>query len=167
VKHPVVHFEIWGPDREAIQSFYDKAFDWNLRVMQPGDYGMTQIDAEGGINGGVMGAHEQGPQSGLTIYIATNDIDAHLQRLEGAGAKTLMPKTVIPDMVTFAQFADPWGNVVGLVEWEMPKAAKKKGAKKKAGKKKVAKAEKKPAKKKAAKKRNIPAPKKRASKKGK
>ena len=27
-----------------------------------------------------------------------------------------MPRTVIPNVVTFANFADPQGNVVGLVE---------------------------------------------------
>jgi predicted enzyme related to lactoylglutathione lyase len=30
-----------------------------------------------------------------------------------------VPVTVIPDMVTFAQFADPEGNVVGIVKNEM------------------------------------------------
>lgn len=32
------------------------------------------------------------------------------------GGKTVVPVTEIPDMVTFAQFADPEGNVVGLVK---------------------------------------------------
>jgi predicted enzyme related to lactoylglutathione lyase len=31
------------------------------------------------------------------------------------GGKTIVPKTEIPNVVTFAQFADIEGNVVGLV----------------------------------------------------
>jgi predicted enzyme related to lactoylglutathione lyase len=30
------------------------------------------------------------------------------------GGKTVIPVTEMPDVVTFAQFADPDGNVVGL-----------------------------------------------------
>src|SRR5574341_770127 len=38
----------------------------------------------------------------------------------GKGGKTIVPVTEIPGMVTFAQFADPEGNVVGIVKNELP-----------------------------------------------
>jgi hypothetical protein len=44
------------------------------------------------------------------------DPQAYLDRIERVGGKTIVPVTEIPDMVTFAQFADPEGNVVGLVK---------------------------------------------------
>jgi predicted enzyme related to lactoylglutathione lyase len=38
------------------------------------------------------------------------------------GGKVIMERTVLPGMVTMAQFEDPAGNVIGLVETEMPHA---------------------------------------------
>ena len=36
--------------------------------------------------------------------------------LNQMGGKTVMPTTEIPNMVTFAMFSDPDGNIVGLVK---------------------------------------------------
>ena len=44
------------------------------------------------------------------------DIQALLDQAEKLGAKTVVPVTEIPDMVTFAQFTDPFGNLIGLVK---------------------------------------------------
>ncbi len=44
------------------------------------------------------------------------NIENYLSKIESMGGKTIVPKTVIPEMVTFALFADPEGNVVGIVE---------------------------------------------------
>jgi predicted enzyme related to lactoylglutathione lyase len=45
-----------------------------------------------------------------------------LRKAERLGGKTVMPPTEIPNMVTFAMFADPDGNVIGLVKAEPPHA---------------------------------------------
>jgi len=39
---------------------------------------------------------------------------AALERIEAAGGTTVVPETEIPNMVTFAMFQDPQGNLVGL-----------------------------------------------------
>jgi hypothetical protein len=41
------------------------------------------------------------------FYIQVDDPQAYLDRIEQAGGKTVVPVTVIPGLVTFAQFADP------------------------------------------------------------
>jgi uncharacterized protein len=164
--HPVVHFEVWGKDGNAIQSFYKKAFKWPMNVSQEmGGYGMTQIAAGRGIEGGVFASDPKQPMApnGLTFYIETDDINKHLKAIEKAGGKLVVPRMEIPGVVTFAQFSDPAGNIVGLVEAARPGAAqaqaaqaapeKKAGKKAKAAPKKAAKkvaAPKKPAKKAAA-----------------
>jgi len=51
----------------------------------------------------------------VTFYIQVPDINQHLGTIEQAGGRTVLPHTET-DMVTFALFADPEGNVVGLVE---------------------------------------------------
>jgi hypothetical protein len=124
--HPVVHFEIWGQDGKAIQDFYKKTFGWKMNVMKEmGGYGMTQIAAGKGIEGGVFASdpNQPMPPNGLTFYIETESINAHVKKIEKAGGKVIVPRMEIPGVVTFAQFQDPSGNVVGLVEAARPGAA--------------------------------------------
>lgn len=132
----VVHFEIWGPNGGELQSFYSSLFGWNINANNPMNYGLTDTQGgEGGINGGIMGAQENGPPSGVTVYIEVPSIDEHLEQIEQNGGKVLMPRTEIPNMVTMAMFQDPAGNMVGLVEaMESAEAAP---AQKKAQRKKV------------------------------
>src|SRR5262245_22597277 len=120
--HPVVHFEVWGKDGKGIQGFYKKAFDWKMNVVPEMGYGLTEIKAGKGIEGGIFGSQPGQPASGVTVYIETESIDPHLKKIEKAGGKVIVPRTVLPGMVTFAQFADPAGNVVGLIESERPAA---------------------------------------------
>ena len=44
------------------------------------------------------------------------------------GATTVMPVTEIPDMVVYASFTDPWGNVVGLMRHDATGSAVSAGA---------------------------------------
>ena len=54
------------------------------------------------------------PAGDVTVYIDTEDIDVTLKQIEKAGGKTLLPKTEIPGIGWFAQFADPTGNRMAL-----------------------------------------------------
>lgn len=67
-----------------------------------------------GIDGGI-GPSQDG-SSQLTFYVQVSDLDAALKKIEGLGGKTVVPPTDVPNMVTFAQFTDPAGNLVGLVK---------------------------------------------------
>lgn len=44
----------------------------------------------------------------------------YLLKAESLGGKTVMPRTEIPQMVTFGLFADPEGHLVGVVEEAVP-----------------------------------------------
>jgi predicted enzyme related to lactoylglutathione lyase len=113
--NPVVHFEILGPDGPKLREFYQSVFDWKPQVMPgPMDYGTVAGEA-GGIGGGIGG----GDDPRVTFYVHVSDIDSYLRQIEANGGKTVVPRTVIPDIVTFANFADPQGNVVGLVEGQI------------------------------------------------
>src|SRR5262245_27487971 len=119
---PVVNFEIMGKDGLKLQKFYAELFGWKIQNMaEMGNYGMSETGSrgdtvgKGSIDGGVGGTQPGAPNC-VTVYIQVKDIDAHLKKISGMGGKTLVPKTVIPNVVTFAQFTDPEGNVVGLVE---------------------------------------------------
>jgi len=113
---PVVHFEIVGKSGAKLQGFYKDLFDWKIDTNNPMNYGLVQNEGRG-IGGGVS-APEEGQPGYVTVYAEVPDTDAYLEKVEKLGGKTIMPTTVIPNMVTFALFADPDGNVIGLVKAE-------------------------------------------------
>ena len=116
----VTHFEILGPDGKALQSFYGSLFGWKVDANNPMNYGIVNAeDTGGGIGGGISAGDGQTNQL-VTVYIAVQDPEAALKKVESAGGKTVMPVTEIPGMVRLAQFADPEGNLVGIIDANYP-----------------------------------------------
>ena len=117
--NPIVHWEFMGPDGEGLSRFYSGLFDWKTEPVEGFEnYNLVSED-DAGVGGAVGTGPEQMPNY-LTVYIQVDDIDGHLAKIDDAGGKTVMPRTVVPGTVTFAMFADPAGNVVGLVEADTP-----------------------------------------------
>jgi predicted enzyme related to lactoylglutathione lyase len=112
--HPVVHFEIVGEQGGALKRFYEDAFGWTVNADNPMNYGLVAA-TEPGIGGGVMDALPDG-QSRVTIYIQAADLAAALASVEAAGGRTLMPPEAVEGGPEIALFADPAGNMVGLVK---------------------------------------------------
>ncbi len=112
--NPVVHFEILGRDAEALKAFYQTAFGWKVNSDNPMNYGMVENEGEG-IGGGI-GGRESDDQPGATLYIQVPDLQVTLDAVAAAGGKTVQEITEIPGMVTLAKFADPDGNVIGLIK---------------------------------------------------
>lgn len=117
---PIVHFEIMGGEGTQLQDFYGKLFAWKIDANNPMQYGLVAPE-EKSIGGGI-GAADPSGKPYVTVYIGVDKIDPVLAHVEKLGGKTVLPRTVIPGMVIFAQFTDPAGNMVGLVENEMPSA---------------------------------------------
>jgi len=103
---PIVFFDIAGPDAAALKNFYANVFDWSIDVV---------LAIDGASTGGLRGTLRQDPAEKI-LYLGTSDINASLKTIEGAGGKVEVPRTVIPNVVTFALFRDPAGNRMGLVE---------------------------------------------------
>ena len=118
MKNPVVHFEVVAKDSEAAQEFYSKLFDWELSTDNPMNYGTIETPEGEGIGGGI-GAAQEGSPGHVTFYVRVDDLQSSLDKAESLGGKTIMLPTEVPDQVTFALFADPEGNMVGLVKGEM------------------------------------------------
>jgi len=77
------------------------------------------FSAAGGPGGGFTRAGgEVGPMTSTVgeplIYLASQDIDADLQRVQAHGGQTVMPKSEIPQVGWMAVFRDPSGNKIGL-----------------------------------------------------
>jgi uncharacterized protein len=100
---PIVFFDIAGPDGAKLISFYRDNFNWN-------------IDAAGGIaTGGLKGTIRQDPAEQL-IYLGVPDINVVLEKIVASGGAVVVPRMVVPNVVTLALFTDPAGNRMGLVE---------------------------------------------------
>jgi predicted enzyme related to lactoylglutathione lyase len=115
--NPVVHFEVNGPEPELAAKFYGELFGWHLQSMPEMSYWTVDTHGGRGINGG-LGQTREGQQPFVTFYVGGDDIQALLDKAESGGGKTITPVTEIPKVVTFALFADPDGNVIGLVKSE-------------------------------------------------
>ncbi|GAA1654525.1 VOC family protein [Nonomuraea maheshkhaliensis] len=109
--HPVVHWEVAGPDREALRTFYEDLFGWksepvdeNYALLQPGE----------GPGGGVMRTRAGMPPY-ITVYVQVEDLERTLERVRMLGGELRVPPAKIGDGMAFALFTDPAGNMVGLL----------------------------------------------------
>ena len=115
--NPVTWFEIGGKDGKQLQQFYADLFSWKVDANNPMQYGMVDTQTGKGTNGGIYHS-DAGPY--LTIFVEVDDLQAYLDKAVKMGAKIIQPVTVVPDMVTWASFADLAGNVVGLIKSQNP-----------------------------------------------
>ena len=116
---PVAMFEVLSQDAPRAQAFYAELFDWKIDAdPEPGGYGLVDTgSAEGSIIGGIGGVDSagDGERPGVKIYMRVDDLDAYLARAEALGGKRLVPPTALPgEFGSYAVFADPDGNPVGL-----------------------------------------------------
>lgn len=121
MSHKIVHWEIMGPDGEALNAFYGELFGWKGEAV-PGFDAYHMIDGEHtGVAGAVGKGSEEMP-SYLTLYIEVDNVEEHLAKAEAAGGGTIVPRTVIPEVVTFGMMSDPAGNILGIVERDVQPA---------------------------------------------
>ncbi len=104
---PIVFFDIAGPDAAKLKSFYASNFGWSI----DGANAIKTPKLEGTLR--------QDPPETL-IYLGVPDIEASLKAISASGGSTVVPRTVVPGVVTFALFKDPAGNRMGLVELKAP-----------------------------------------------
>ena len=110
--NPIVHFEILGKDKPALEAFYTGVFDWQLTPVMDN---YSVVSPGGGINGGIGQAIEGGPGY-VTFYVEVADVSAALSVIESKGGERLMGPEQMPDGPIIGVFADPEGHAVGLVQ---------------------------------------------------
>jgi hypothetical protein len=115
---PVVHFEIGCRDKGRTRNFYSQLFGWQFQEYGPA---ALMIDTQGGagINGHLTSlGHE--PHHYVTVYVQVENLQASLDSVNALGGKTLVPPVEVPGQGSFAWFADPDGNSIGLWKPVMP-----------------------------------------------
>ena len=111
-KRNVVHVEIPAASPEAAGKFYQDLFGWKLQHDHELNYSMWEDGTGGG--GGFPAVSDDAPAGHVLVYIASDDIEADLKKVEELGGKVIHPKSEIPQMGWYAFFQDPTGNVLGL-----------------------------------------------------
>ncbi len=110
--NPVVHWELFAKEAAALGRFYAELFGWQLQPLPEIRYVLVDTGAGAGINGGIL-AVPDGSWAPM-FYVEVDDMQRVLDDIQGAGGiVTLAP---ITEFVTFAQFADPGGTIVGLLK---------------------------------------------------
>lgn len=117
----IAHWELMGPDGQALVDFYGKVFGWSTQSA-PGFDSYYLVDTSQAEPGGAIGQGSPELPAYSIIYFEVDSIDDQLAKVGAAGGSTVMPRTVIPGTVAFATFRDPAGNMVGLVEPGIPPA---------------------------------------------
>lgn len=110
---PVVRFEIMGGEGNQLEKFYGELFGWRIDSNNPMKYGIVDTGGQGSINGGVGASQDGGAR--VSVYVQVQDLDAALAKAEMLGAKTVLPPSQVPGGPKLAMFADPAGNVTGLL----------------------------------------------------
>ena len=106
--NPVVHFEIGCRDLAKTKAFFSHLFDWQMQEAGPA----TMISTGGAIGGHISTlGHE--PHHYTIFYVQVDNVQAYLDKATSLGGKMLIPPIDIPTG-TFAWFADPEGNTIGL-----------------------------------------------------
>ena len=113
---PVAWVEVVGSDGEKLKDFYGELFGWGFE-QAPGGMPYWMHTPDGAVGAGV-GAVEGG-SGHATFYVAVDDPQAALDKVEALGGKTVVPVTEM-EMVTFALFADPEGHTVGVIKNQRP-----------------------------------------------
>ncbi|MFD0854166.1 VOC family protein [Actinomadura adrarensis] len=110
---PVAWFDLAAADPAAARKFYAELFDWDVTVVEDMNYGLVDTGSDEGIAGGI-GESDGANPAGITMYVAVDDADGFLRKVEDLGGTTLTQPYEIPGVGHMAVFQDPEGNRVGL-----------------------------------------------------
>ena len=111
-------FEIPAADFDRAKKFYGELFGFELKSEKMGVYEMAFFSNDGeGVSGSVVfGAGYEPSDKGTLVYFnGGDDLSGMLSKVEPAGGKVVVPKTLITeDIGYFAVFIDTEGNKVAL-----------------------------------------------------
>ncbi len=112
-KYPIVHIELSVADREAAAAFYRDLFGWSFSHYPDQRY--TTFEA--GEISGMLNADPDalGEPGSVLIYVGSHDVAADLAHAEALGAEVIVPRVPIPGVGWLGVFADPAGNLIGLL----------------------------------------------------
>ena len=118
----VMHFEIPSDNPKKNIKFFKDVFGWKFSRFGKDEYWLAKTGNEKfpGINGAVM--KKVHPKQPVVNTIAVKSLEGTIKKIKKAGGKIVKPKMTIPKVGWLAFFADPDGNIHGVIQ---PMKAKK------------------------------------------
>ncbi|HEY6887018.1 MAG TPA: VOC family protein [Solirubrobacter sp.] len=104
----IAHFDVLGPDPDALHAFYAGVFSWQVDPQGPG-YALVRTPGAS-----PDGAVVEAEHAGVIVGIVVEDLDATLAAAEAHGGRIVMPPTD-NGWVVKGQVADPAGNLLTLI----------------------------------------------------
>lgn len=117
LKNYVSWFEIPAVNFQQAVDFYNHIYGIDMEKNFDGKYAMAFFPANNGVGGAIVAGPGSTPSdSGPLIYLnAGGNLNAILQKIESAGGRIVMPKTLISEESGyFAIFIDSEGNKLAL-----------------------------------------------------
>lgn len=119
LKDFVTWFEIPVYNIHRAAAFYNSIYNMEMEMNVGADYAMAYFPVDKGIGGALVAGPGCVPNAtGVLIYLnAGSDMDNVLGRVELAGGRVIMPRTLISETSgSFALFIDSEGNRLALHE---------------------------------------------------
>ncbi len=113
------HVEVLSDDPAPLRDFYSSVFGWKVGPVEIDDpeqmeYAMVSIeDGPGAVTAGI--GRRPSAFLPVTFYIQVDDLGAALSSVAERGGRTVTPPKQVGPATLIARFADPAGNVLGLV----------------------------------------------------
>ncbi len=117
LKHYISWFEIPAYNFERAVAFYNQIYAIAMETTEINGYAMAFLPAKNGIGGAIVAGDGCVPNTtGPLLYLnGGKDLDQVLLKIEDAGGRVIMNKTLINDVVGyFALFMDSEGNRLAL-----------------------------------------------------
>ena len=117
LKHYINWFEIPAYNFERAVAFFNQIYNINMETTEINGYSMGFFPAKAGIGGAVVSGEGCTPNTtGPLLYLnGGKDLNVVLAKVEAAGGRVIMNKTLINDAVGhFALFMDTEGNRLAL-----------------------------------------------------
>ncbi len=112
--------ELATSNAEACKEFYTQLFGWTANTSEIGGMNYTVFKSgEKDIGGMAQMTAEWGdppPPAHWMGYVAVDDVDAMVARVESLGGRTCVPPTDIPTVGRFSVITDPSGAVVSIIK---------------------------------------------------
>lgn len=110
--HPVAFFEVVSPDADRARQFYADLFGWTIETDDEG-YGLVST-GDDAVGGGIGPSAAPG-DTGVKVYVRTDNLEQTIERAKALGAQTLVGPVALPgDHGRIAVVTDRDGNPLGL-----------------------------------------------------
>ncbi|MCP9494137.1 MAG: VOC family protein [Pyrinomonadaceae bacterium MAG19_C2-C3] len=110
--------ELMASDSEACRKFYTELLGWTSHESEIGETNYTVFKSGDKMVGGMMQMTAEcgAMPSHWMSYVAVDDVDELVARVESLGGKTCVPPSDIPTVGRFAVINDPSGATVSILK---------------------------------------------------